>query len=387
MNLRKSGITAGLIAITMTAAPLLAGCGASAATGSSSAIKIGVSAPLTGQFAEDGSFMKQGINLAVKEINAAGGIQGKTLQVSYEDDQGPNPTAASNAVTKLITQDQSVALIGPHFTPAILPAEPLFKKYKVAAITGASGAPVTAQGNEWVHRIRLDDATGAKLLVDFVLDKLGWKRIGLDYVNSAFGQAGIEAIKAELKARGVTPVAEQNHADDTKDFTSQVVAFQNANVDGVLAWTDDQPSGLLAKAIATQGAKFGLAGSTSMSQPTFLQLAGQDANGTYSISDFSGDNPDPKIAAWKKKFSTEYSAEPELYATAYYDATYVLADALRRAKTLDGQGIEDALNSTKSVDGVITNYSQTSNGDMVSAGLITKVVDGKVTIAEKVSGK
>jgi branched-chain amino acid transport system substrate-binding protein len=383
MMLRKFGAAAGVLALTLVGGCATQGTGAS----NDKSISVGVSAPMTGQFAEDGAFMKQGIDLAVKEINAGGGIHGKLIKVYYEDDQGPNPTAASNAVTKLITQDQVIATIGPHFTPAMLPAEAVFKKYKVPALTGASGTPITAQGNEWIHRIRLNDQTGAKILVDYVIDTLGWKKIGLDYVNSAFGQAGIKSVKAELKVKGVTPVAEQSHADDTKDFTSQVVAFKDAQVDGVIAWTDDQPSGLLAKTMATQGATFGLAGSTAFSQPAFLRLAGANANGVYAISDFTAANPDPKVAAWKKKFSAAYGSTPELYATAYYDATNVLADALRRAKTMDGAGVQAALMSEANVAGVITTYSQTKNGDMVSAGLITKVVKGEVTVVKKVSIK
>ena len=118
-----------------------------------------------------------------------------------EDDQGPNPTAAANADIKMMTQDQVVAIIGPHFTPGILADEPLLAQYKVPAFTGATGPAVTAQGNKFVFRVRLNDNLGAALLVRYLTHELDWKKIGIDYVNTAFGQGGIGALTAELDRR------------------------------------------------------------------------------------------------------------------------------------------------------------------------------------------
>ncbi|MCL4370861.1 MAG: ABC transporter substrate-binding protein [Chloroflexi bacterium] len=369
---------------------VLAACGAGApasAPKSAEPINIGVSAPLTGQFAENGGYMKNGIGLAVKEINDKGGINGRPIQLFWEDDQGPNPTAASNAVTKLITQDNVVAVIGPHFSPAMLPTEPIFQKYSVPALTGATGPPITAQGNKWIFRIRLNDEIGARLLVKYAVEELKFKKIGLDYVNTAFGQGGIEVVKDELTKRGITPVATETHMDDTKDFTPQILSFQDKGVDGIIVWTDDQPSGLLAKQMATLGAKFKLVGSTTFSQPPFLKLAGDAANGAISISDFSPNNPDKNIQDWAKKYSGVYNAPPELYASAYYDATNILAEAIKKASKVDGPSIQQALNGIKDFQGVMTQYSWSSNGDMVHSGLITEVKNGKTEVIQVVKEK
>ncbi len=364
-----------------------AACGTGAPGGASKSaepIKIGVSAPLTGQFAENGGYMKNGIGLAVKEINDKGGINGRQLETFWEDDQGPNPTAASNAVTKLITQDNVVAVIGPHFTPAMLPAEPIFSKYSVPALTGASGPPVTDQGNPWIFRTRLNDTVGARLLVKYAVETLKLQKIGLDYVNTAFGQGGIEVVKNELSKRGITPVAVETHMDDTKDFTPQILNFQQKGVDGIIVWTDDQPSGLLAKQMATLGAKFKLVGSTTFSQPPFLKLAGDAANGAISISDFTPDNPDQHIQDWKKKYQGIYNSSPELYASAYYDTTNILAEAIKKASKVDGPSIQQALKGTKDFQGVMTTYSWSSNGDLVHSGLITQVQGGTPKVAQVV---
>jgi branched-chain amino acid transport system substrate-binding protein len=175
----QPGITRRALVAASTAAafsPLVA-----AAQTAAEPIPIGVAAPLTAQFAQDGVWMKNGANLAVKAINDRGGIKGRPLRLYFEDDQGPNPTAAANAATKLITQYNVVALLGPHFTPAILPVEPMLAQYKIPALTGASGPVVTAQNNPFVFRVRLNDAVGATLLVKYVVRTLGWKKVGLAY--------------------------------------------------------------------------------------------------------------------------------------------------------------------------------------------------------------
>src|SRR5262249_58224974 len=109
---------------------------------------------------------------------------------------------------------------------------PMLAKYKGQCVAGATGPVVTQQGSPWVFRVRLNDAIGADLLVKYVIEDLKWKKIGLGYVNTAFGQSGIAVVKASLTSRGVEPVLVQTHTDANKDFTSQILAFHQAELDG-----------------------------------------------------------------------------------------------------------------------------------------------------------
>jgi branched-chain amino acid transport system substrate-binding protein len=362
---RRAAIGTGLAAVGASLLPASV-----RAQASGEPIPIGCSAALTAQFAQNGAWMKNGVSLAAKQINDKGGVKGRPIQLFFEDDQGPNPTAASNAVIKLLTQSKVVAMIGPHFTPAILPVEPILQQHSVPALTGATGPVVTQQHNDWVFRVRLNDTTGAVLLVKYVLQNLGWKKIGIDYVNTAFGQSGIDAVKAALAAQGITPIATQTHLDSTKDFTAQLLTFQQAGVDGIIVWTDDQPSGLLVKQLKTLGMKYGIAGSTTFSQPPFLSLAGDAADGTYSVTDFVQSNTDPAIAAWKPVYHAVYGEDPELYATTYYDAMNLIAFAASQASAITGPGIRDALTKIKDRPGIMTTYSWSPEGNMVHSGLI-----------------
>jgi branched-chain amino acid transport system substrate-binding protein len=376
--LTRRAILAGSAVATL--APRIATAQSSAAP-----IPIGVSAPLTAQFAQDGVWMKNGISLAAKQINDRGGIKGRPVRLYFEDDQGPNPTAAANAVTKLITEYNVVAMLGPHFTPAMLPVEPMLAQYKVPALTGATGPVVTQQHNPFVFRVRLNDSSGAALLVKYLVQTLGWKKIGLAYVNTAFGQSGGNAVKAALAQYNIKPAAIQTHLDSTKDFTSQLLKFQQAAVDGIIVWTDDQPGGLIAKQRETLGMKFGLAGSTTFSQPPFLSLAGNAANGVYAITDFVGDNDSAEIVAWKKLYSGVYGEAPELYSSTYYDAMNLLAWAMNQAASITGPDIREALTKVHDLPGVMTRYSWSASGDMVHSGLITVIKNQRPTVVSVVT--
>ena len=350
-------------------------------------IPIGLSAPLTTQFAQNGKWMREGAELAIKEINAAGGIKGRPLQLFVEDDQGPNPTGAANAVTKLITQDKVAAIVGPHYTPAILAVQPLLARYQVAALSGATGPVVTAQGNKFTFRVRLNDEVGAKLLVRFLTGEQGWKTIGMDYVNTAFGQGGFSAVKTELEAEHITPAIVQTHLDSTKDFTPQLLAFGNADIQGLIIWTDDQPMGLLTKQIRTLGLKFGIAGNAGLTLPNVLALSGDATDGAFAVGEFISNNPDPAKQEWNKRYRAAYGNDPELYGSVYYDATRLVADAMRRAPEVSGPAVAKALGETHDVKGVVTTYDAAANGDMVHSALITRNEHGAPAILKTVSEK
>lgn len=348
-------------------------------------IPVGLSAPLTTQFASDGRFMREGVELAIKEINAAGGIKGRPIQLFVEDDQGPNPTAAANADIKLITQDHVVAIIGPHYTPAILADLQLLAQYQIPAFTGATGPAVTAQGNKFIFRLRVNDNLGAALLVRFLTHELNWKKIGIDNVNTAFGQGGLGALTAELTRENMAPTLVQTHLDATKDFSPQLLAFDQAGVDGVILWTDDVPMGLLTKQIRTLGLKFGIAGNAGQAQRNVIALSGDASEGNYAFGEFVSTNSDPAVQAWDARYHAAYGVDPEIYASVYHDAANVLANAMMQATEMTGPAIRDAIAKTKDFRGVITTYTASPTGDMVHSGLITRNESLHPVVVKRVS--
>jgi branched-chain amino acid transport system substrate-binding protein len=386
-SISRAGMTrrAALASSLSLAAGALGGRPADAQPAGGQPIPIGVSGPLTAQFAMDGRWMREGVELAVKEINASGGIKGRPLQVFVEDDQGPNPTAAANAVSKLVTQHHVVAIIGPHFSPGILAVLPLLERYQVPAFTGASGPAVTAQGSKYVFRIRLNDNATAALLVQYLTHDLNWKSIGIDYVNTAFGQGGFGALKAALDAEHIAPLMVQTHLDSTKDFTAQLLSFRQAGVKGLILWTDEVPLGLLTKQIRTLGLDVEIAGQNGLQAPDVLALSGDAIEGAISIGEYISNNPDPIIQDWVKRYNAAYGNDPEVFGTIYYDAVKLLAEALRRVPELSGPAIQQALTQIRDYRGVVTTYTWSPGGDMVHSALITRNKDRKPVIIKRVT--
>lgn len=278
-----------------------------------------------------------------------------------------------------------VGIVGPHYTPGILAVEPLLDRYGVSALSGATGPVVTAQGNKFVFRVRLNDTIGAKLLVQYLTEVQNWKSIGMDYVNTAFGQGGFAAVKAELDAEKITPALVQTHLDSTKDFTPQLLAFDKAGIQGLIVWTDDQPMGLLTKQVRTLGLKFGIAGNAGLTLPNVIALSGDATDGAYAVGEFISNNPDPAKQAWRQRYHAAYGADPELYGSVYYDATKLLADAIGRAAEITGPGVQKALAGTTGYTGAVTTYRWAPNGDMVHGALITRNEKQQPVIIKAVS--
>jgi len=118
-----------------------------------------------------------------------------------------------------LSSPEVVAILGPHYTPGVLADLPLLERYQVPALTGAVGPAITAQGNKFIFRLRVNDNLGAGLLVHYVTHELNWKKIGIDYVNTAFGQGGLGALTAELTRENMAPTLVQTHLDAPKDFS------------------------------------------------------------------------------------------------------------------------------------------------------------------------
>lgn len=323
---------------------------------------IGVSAPMTGPRAMLGRNFKNGVELAVAEINKAGGVLGKPLQVVYEDDQADNPNAAMNAVNRLMKVDKVPLMIGPHFSVAQLATQKSYCDGSILSITGASGIPVTANGCKFVVRSRANDNTQSKALVAYAMNTLKLNKIGVIYVNDDFGKAGADRVVQNIKDMGLTPVGVEGHNAEDKDFSAQLGRLRSAGAQMVILWTHDNEAALIVRQARQMGLPIKFAGSTSLSQPIFIKLAGEAGEGAISSSDFVPSNPEPKTRDFVKKFQQQYKYEAELYAATYYDATYLAAKAIQMAGGTDPAKVREAFGKIQ-YSGILGDYKCEANGD------------------------
>jgi branched-chain amino acid transport system substrate-binding protein len=324
-------------------------------------VTIGASAPLTGPRAQLGRYYKQGVELALAEINETGGVLGKPLSVVFEDDQGDNPNVAMNAVNRLMQVHKVPVFLGPHFSVAQMATQKAYCNGSVVSITGASGVPVTNSGCKYVIRVRGDDAIQSKALVAFATKELKADKIGVLFVNDDFGKTGAQRVAAAIEGQGLKPVAMETHNPQDKDFSAPLARLKAANAQVVVLWTHIAEAALIVRQAKQMGLTMHFAG-TAMSQPTFLNLTEGVSDGVLSADDFVSGNPDPLIQGFVKKYQAKYGAAPEIWAAAYYDATHLAAKAINKAGSAEAQKIRAAFGGLQH-NGVLASFRCSDNGD------------------------
>jgi branched-chain amino acid transport system substrate-binding protein len=337
---------------------------------------LGVSAPMTGPRALLGKYTKQGVDMAVEEVNAAGGVLGKPISVVFEDDQGDNPNAAINSVSRLMNVHNVPVIIGPHFSVAQLATQKAYCDGAHISITGASGVPVTENGCNFVIRVRGNDNLQGKALVAYALEHLKAKKIGVLSINDDFGKGGAGRVLAALKESGVTPVAVESHNPQDTDFSAQLARLRDAGAELVILWTHDNESALIVRQARQYGLPMKFAGSTSLSQPSFIKLSGSTGEGVISASDFIVANPDERVQAFVKKFRERYKADPELYAATYYDAVKLAAQTINAVGSTDAKKVREEF-SKLNTPGVLATYKCEANGDCNHQTNIVEIKKGE----------
>lgn len=345
---------------------------------------IGVSLPMTGPKALVGRNFKQGVELAVDEINAAGGVLGKPLKVVFEDDQGDNTNGAINAVNKIMQVHQTPVMIGPHYSVTQMATQNVYCNGKVVSVTGATGVPVTNSGCNFVIRTRSNDNVQAKALIDYAQKELkAGEKIAVFYANDDFGKSGQARVVAQMAALGLKPVAVESHNPNDKDYSAQLAKLQKAGAELVILWAHDTDAALIVKQAKQFGLPFQFAGAV-LSEEAFLKLAGRSAEGAMSASYFVPTDPNPAVQAFVKKYEERFKMAPDVWSATYYDATILAAKAINAAGSADVAKIRDAFNSVK-YDGLLAGYHCTPSGDCNNQVNIVEIKGGRPVVRSAVS--
>ncbi len=382
-----------LIAISVCfvmAFSLFTGCTSKPATGGTTnsksatagTIKIGASCPISGASAADGLKMQQGIQLAVNEINANGGVLGKKIQLDIQDDQATQ-TGAVNSVSKLIS-DGVVGVIGPHMSTSVQATDSIFEKAGIPYLTGGTSPSLETTKDPYFHRVRPSDTLSAEALGKFVLENLGAKKIGILYDNDSFGSGGNSVLVSVFKAANASYLSEGYNTGD-KDFSADLAKMKNFGVDTICVWGHDTETAEIAQQISQLGMNVKKASANTMSMVEVIQMAGASANGWYSIADYvSTATSNPLQNTFVKDFKAKYNAETDLYSSAYYSATYILVNAIKSANSTDPAKINDALSKLSGYNGLLGTYSSDSNGDMIHQTNIVQIENMQPVLVEPV---
>ena len=315
-------------------------------------IKVGEFACLTGKDATFGQSQHKGIQLALEEINAAGGVLGSPVELITEDNQS-KPGESATVAKKLLSRDKVVAILGEVTSGRSLEVAPLAQMAKIPMVaTGATNPKVTQAGN-YIFRVCFIDDFQGTVMAKFAKDDLKAKRVAiLTSVSSAYSVGLTKYFKETFLAAGGEVVAEQKFSEGDKDFRAQLTAIKAANADAVFVPGYYTEAALIARQARALGLNLPLFGGDGWESEKLMEIGGEALNGCYYSTHFTPENKDAGTASFVQKFKARWNNEtPDAYAALGYDALYVLADAIKRAGGTKQPALRDALAATKDFTG------------------------------------
>lgn len=338
------------------------GSGAAASTDSKKPIKLGLMIPSTGESVEAGRFQKQGAQLAVEQINKAGGINGREIQLVIQDDQSNNPGAVS-ALQKILEDKDITAVISSIRSTQIQAQFPTINEAKVPVAIGGTNFGLTKGQSEWVFRFRPHDGMSAKVMVKFVVEELKKSKVAVVHSTDAFGNGGRDMVAEALKAYNMKIVTDQGFNTGEKDYTGVISALKQSGADVMISYIANSPDlGILAKQMKQQGLNLTWVGSPSITGQDGLKLAGDALHGTYGIADYNADGSAASKAYWDA-YKAKYNENPDHYSAWPYDAVKVFAEVMKKSADLKPDTLRKGLLAIKGYEGAEGQYNFDANGD------------------------
>ena len=340
-------------------------------------LKIGMVAAATGANAESGRYQRQGAELAVAEVNKAGGVLGRQIELVIEDDQTTNPGAVM-AFSKLAGNKDIAAFIGTVRSTQMNAISPDVLKLGKPVMIGGTDPALTHMGNPWLFRFRPSDIYSARVIADYGVKTLGKKKWAIVHSTDAFGTGGMKYLVEALKAMGIEPVLIQGYSNNSQDFTPVALAVKRSGADIMGSYvTFETDLGIFAKQLRQLGVNIAWIGSASNISQTALRLAGPALNGTFAVADFNRDSS-PAAKEFALKFEAAYKISPDHLSAWSFDAVHVLALAINNAKSTDPAKIRQAILAIKGYKGAEGTYNFDKNGDGLHGYNILKNSSGTI---------
>lgn len=353
-----------------------------------SKIYIGIVAARTGTKKATGEMALNGAQLAVDEINAAGGILGKTL-VLVDADEIDSVDSSVNAANRLLADKRISAIVGSQYSPNILAILPQVLDAKIPLIALGSNELIAQKKNPFVWQPRNFDGTVSQILAQYAHDKVNVKKpafiystlpntVGLAEVGAAYfkDKFGIEVPSNMMFA----------YNEDEKDFAPIIAQIANSGADGLFCYGTQNPCVLIAKAMADAGLDIPKFANSSMTSSIILNNAGKAADGWICVPDWAPYINTPVGSAFQKAYLKRFNMDTENSMAFAYDAVQLIGEAIRiSGNAYDRQAINEGLGKIKDYEGVLGIFTAQSDHTFLSTAYITQTVDGKVLLKEVVT--
>jgi branched-chain amino acid transport system substrate-binding protein len=359
---------------------LLARCGGEKPT-ASQGIEIGFYGALTGPQATFALSGRNGSRLAIEEINGAGGVLGKKLDLLSEDDRN-DPTEAASAVTKLITRNHVVAVIGENASSRTLAAAPIAQKYEVPMVSPTSTNVEVTKKGDFIFRVCFIDPSQGRALALFARDGLKAQTASILIDSKSDYSVGLAAAFTKVFTdKGGRIASELKYAEGDSDFSAQLTSIKANHPDVLFVPGYYTDAGLIARQARSLGVTSVLLGGDGWDSPKLAEIGGAAIEGSYFSNHYSVDDPSPSVRAFVSAYRKAYGSDPDSIAASSYDAARVIAYAIRRAGSTEGKRVRDALAATKDFPGVTGSITMDADRNPTKLPVILKVQNGRFTFA------
>lgn len=365
--------------------------GAWAAPAAAQEIVIGGMAPTTGNVATFGVGQRNAYQLAVDQVNAAGGLKvggtQRKIKLLFEDEQN-SPEVGATVARKLINQDKVVGILGPTNTKVCLAVGPITQENRVPMVTPTCTNPKVTLVGDYVFRAGFIDTFQGAVGAYFVYETLGKRKAGVLFDNGNDYSKGLASyFKDAFEKLGGKVVAYESFTDEEKtvDFRPQLIRIRSAAPDVIYTSDYYGAAALIAKQSQEMGLKVPLVGGDGFDSPDLVRIGGPSVEGVHFTNFYSQDDPSPEVQNFIKAYRAKYNETPDAYAAQGYGAAQILFDAIRRAGKTDGPSIRAALANTKGLKTVAGEISFDANRNPTKPAVILQIKNGKQNFVKRVS--
>lgn len=367
----------------MTATCLAASLYAAAAH-AAGPIRIASIQELSGTGATVGTNFKNGMDLAINEINASGGILGQKIEVTHSDTQS-NPGVAKGLAQKAV-DDDVFAVFGPGFSGSILVSMAETKRARIPNFTGGEAASVTMQNNPYIYRTSFGQQVSMPKAARYMVQNLKAKTVAVIFVNNDFGKGGRDMITKALEAQGAKVIADISTDPGKLDFSAPVLQAKQSNADAIFVYTNEEEAARCLKELRKQAVTKPIFGETVLTGQKVIELAGDAANGAQAHIGLSVDAPVPAMRAFKARFEKAYRYIPDHNGIKGYTSVYVMKAAVEKAGKVDRDALAKAMQglsvSVAKYPNVLMDVSYNDKGDLDRESFIVEVRNGKQEVKE-----
>ena len=314
-------------------------------------IYLGVSGPLTGPNAQYGAQWKQGFDLALDEVNGAGGIKGRPLAYVFEDSQS-DPRQSVAVAQKFVADKKIVAELGDFASPASMAASPIYQKAKLVQFGFTNSHPDFTKGGDYMWSNSVSQADEQPLSAAYAVKTLGLKKIAVLHLNTDWGRTSKDIFVKAAKDYGAEIVATEGYIPDEKDFRSTLVRVRDSKPDGLMLLSYYSDAALIARQVKQAGIKLPIVAASSVYSPKLLELGGDAVEGMFTASRYFPDDPRPLVRKFVTAFKAKYGKEPDAFNAYAYDTVILMAQVMNQFG-FEREQIHQGLAKVKDVPSVI----------------------------------